>query len=210
MRVAVRTGDECPGGSAVFQRTCLSGPKSVGTPVASEMPSPLGPRKRDHGSLRAPTTADASATRMTMEATLRRDIGRSLAQGRQDPIELRQVVRERLLAGPGQAELGPDGPVLDLPGRGDVAGLFQLVQAVVQVAVGRAQAVAQFREGPVLGNRQSGHDPEPQRAVDDLVEGEGGAGWRRLPRHRSPLYYVESAGSSDRRASFRGSPVQGA
>ena len=42
----VSTGDECPGGSAVFHFTFLVGPNSTGTLVASETPRPFGPRKR--------------------------------------------------------------------------------------------------------------------------------------------------------------------
>jgi hypothetical protein len=43
----VSAGDECPNGSAVFQTTLRSGPKSVGRRVLVEMPEPFGPRNRD-------------------------------------------------------------------------------------------------------------------------------------------------------------------
>ena len=42
-----RIGDECPGGSAVFQITFCSGPNSVGSAASSATPAPLGPRNRD-------------------------------------------------------------------------------------------------------------------------------------------------------------------
>ena len=44
MRSFVSTGDEWPGGRAVFQTTFFSGPKSVTSPVAAETPLPFGPR----------------------------------------------------------------------------------------------------------------------------------------------------------------------
>lgn len=44
MRFRVSTGDECPGGSAVFQITFLLGPNSAGSPVDAETPVPFGPR----------------------------------------------------------------------------------------------------------------------------------------------------------------------
>src|SRR2546426_126928 len=40
----VITGDECPGGTAVFHTTFFSGPNSDGSRVASPTPLPLGPR----------------------------------------------------------------------------------------------------------------------------------------------------------------------
>jgi len=50
MRLRVSTGDECPGGSGVFQKTFFSGPNSVGSPVVIETPVPLGPRNCDQSS----------------------------------------------------------------------------------------------------------------------------------------------------------------
>lgn len=50
MRLRVRTGDECPGGSGVFHTTFFSGPNSVGSPEVVETPVPLGPRNCAHSS----------------------------------------------------------------------------------------------------------------------------------------------------------------
>ena len=50
MRFRVSTGDECPGGSVVFQTTFLSGPNSVGNPEVVDTPVPLGPRNCDQSS----------------------------------------------------------------------------------------------------------------------------------------------------------------
>src|SRR5918992_3458471 len=44
IRSRVSTGDECPGGRAVFQTTFFSGPNSSGRPVDTETPLPFGPR----------------------------------------------------------------------------------------------------------------------------------------------------------------------
>ena len=50
MRSLVSTGDEWPGGSAVFQTTFLLGPNSSGSPVDAETPLPFGPRNCDQSS----------------------------------------------------------------------------------------------------------------------------------------------------------------
>ena len=47
IRVRVSTGEECPAGTAAFHTTFFAGPNSDGSPEVSEMPVPLGPRKRD-------------------------------------------------------------------------------------------------------------------------------------------------------------------
>ena len=44
MRSRVKTGDECPRGSSVFQTTFFLGPNSNGSPVEVETPLPFGPR----------------------------------------------------------------------------------------------------------------------------------------------------------------------
>ena len=44
MRVDVSTGDECPDGNGVFQRTLDSGPNSTGRLVVADTPEPFGPR----------------------------------------------------------------------------------------------------------------------------------------------------------------------
>src|SRR5205807_7759315 len=46
IRFAVRTGEEWPAGSAVFQITFLDGPNSDGRSVVSETPKAFGPRNR--------------------------------------------------------------------------------------------------------------------------------------------------------------------
>src|SRR5215831_10466491 len=50
MRSRVRTGEECPGGSAVFQITFCLGPNSVGRPLVVDTPVPFGPRNCDQSS----------------------------------------------------------------------------------------------------------------------------------------------------------------
>ena len=44
IRSADSTGDEWPGGRAVFQRTFFAGPNSAGRPVVPETPNAFGPR----------------------------------------------------------------------------------------------------------------------------------------------------------------------
>src|SRR6267142_3807922 len=58
MRFFVRTGDEWPGGSGVFQITFLLGPNSSGSPVDAETPVPFGPRNCDQSS--APALVNGS------------------------------------------------------------------------------------------------------------------------------------------------------
>jgi hypothetical protein len=53
MRLRVSTGEEWPGGSAVFQTTFLLGPNSSGRPVVAETPVPFGPRNCDQSSATA-------------------------------------------------------------------------------------------------------------------------------------------------------------
>ena len=43
-------GDERPKGTGVFQERFLAAPNSAGTPIVSETPDPLGPRKRSQSS----------------------------------------------------------------------------------------------------------------------------------------------------------------
>src|SRR5215813_4224898 len=50
MRSRVRIGEECPGGSAVFQITFCLGPNSVGRPLVVDTPVPFGPRNCDQSS----------------------------------------------------------------------------------------------------------------------------------------------------------------
>src|SRR5436853_1984573 len=70
MRVGVSTGDEWPGGSAVFQTTFLSLPNSVGRLVEVESPEPLGPRKRDQSSLAYPPMTKIAANKKPPKYTL--------------------------------------------------------------------------------------------------------------------------------------------
>ena len=44
MRSSVNTGEECPGGRAVFQTTFFAGPNSSGRLLVSAIPEPFGPR----------------------------------------------------------------------------------------------------------------------------------------------------------------------
>jgi len=53
----VSTGDEWPGGSAVFQITFLLGPNSSGSPVDAETPLPFGPRNCGQSSVTAVVNA---------------------------------------------------------------------------------------------------------------------------------------------------------
>jgi hypothetical protein len=53
IRSRVSTGDEWPGGSAVFQTTFVLGPNSTGKPVDAETPLPFGPRNCDQSSAAA-------------------------------------------------------------------------------------------------------------------------------------------------------------
>src|ERR1700737_2793047 len=53
MRLRVTTGEEWPGGSAVFQITFLLGPNSTGRPLVTETPLPFGPRNCDQSSATA-------------------------------------------------------------------------------------------------------------------------------------------------------------
>lgn len=55
----VRTGEECPAGTAVFQTTFFCGPNSEGKPVDDETPVPFGPRNRDQSSGPADRTIGA-------------------------------------------------------------------------------------------------------------------------------------------------------
>jgi hypothetical protein len=64
IRSRVNTGDEWPGGSAVFQTTFFAGPNSTGNPVVAETPLPLGPRNCDQSSLPA-TANDREGTKST-------------------------------------------------------------------------------------------------------------------------------------------------
>ena len=61
--MSVSTGEECPCGTAVFQRTFFAGPNSAGRPVADEIPVPFGPLNRDQSSGAADRTT-AVAERM--------------------------------------------------------------------------------------------------------------------------------------------------
>jgi hypothetical protein len=74
MRSFVSTGEECPGGSAVFQTTFLAGPNSSGIPVEAETPDPFGPRNIGQSSARAvveASIAPQSATDVTQTVSLR-------------------------------------------------------------------------------------------------------------------------------------------
>ena len=70
-----------PSRHAVFQSTCLSGPKSVGRPAVADTPVPLGPRNLDQsGSEGAAsgrahtiiTRADATKSDLCMNVSQRR------------------------------------------------------------------------------------------------------------------------------------------
>src|SRR5204863_718550 len=50
IRLRPSTGDECPAGREVFQRTLRSGPNSRGRFTAPEIPVPFGPRNWDQSS----------------------------------------------------------------------------------------------------------------------------------------------------------------
>ena len=114
-------------------------------------------------------------------------VGQSLPGRRDDPFELLEIDLQRLLARPGQ--LGPSDrhPAVRLLRRRHVAGLFELLQAGVEVTVGRAQGVAQFREGAVFAGRQGGDDPEAEGPVDDPVERQRGALWDGPGSHLSTV-----------------------
>src|SRR6266487_3931917 len=58
MRLRVSTGEEWPGGSAVFQITFLFGPNSTGRPVVAETPLPFGPRNCGQSSATALVNRD--------------------------------------------------------------------------------------------------------------------------------------------------------
>jgi hypothetical protein len=62
MCVFVKTGEECPGGSAVFHFTFFSGPNSTGRFVALDTPVPFGPRNLDQFSAAADSTEGAATT----------------------------------------------------------------------------------------------------------------------------------------------------
>src|SRR5688572_24460612 len=65
IRSAVKTGDECPGGSAVFQRTFLLGPKVSGMPVVVDTPLPFGPRNWDQSSAKVVVIRNEAIMRAT-------------------------------------------------------------------------------------------------------------------------------------------------
>src|SRR6185503_12929529 len=56
IRLVVRTGEEWPGGRAVFQITFFAGPNSEGRPVVSETPKALGPRNCGQSAARTQLT----------------------------------------------------------------------------------------------------------------------------------------------------------
>src|SRR6266496_5861875 len=75
-RSRVSTGDEWPGGSAVFQITFLLGPNSSGSPVDAETPLPFGPRNCVHSSALALVQANdrinnARVVSIILEANIR-------------------------------------------------------------------------------------------------------------------------------------------
>src|ERR1041384_227887 len=69
IRSRERTGEECPGGSGVFQITFLSGPNSVGSPVLVDTPVPFGPRNCSQSSADAPI--ETQVISITSIATIR-------------------------------------------------------------------------------------------------------------------------------------------
>ncbi len=69
MRLAVSTGDECPGGSAVFHNTCFSGPKSTGSFVASGHALPVRAAEPAPALLHIARAAGGMAVAVTVTVT---------------------------------------------------------------------------------------------------------------------------------------------